>query len=292
MAKILGKAGRFTSDEAARLRARRLVIAFVMVGVLGVTEGVTLSHLWSKMNPPEWLTPLVQMGGVFAIGVMVRWGFRKLDELEAERLNWQRGDDGETVVGRILAGFPDEYCVINDLKVPGQQSNLDHVVVGPTGVFVLDAKNWRGVVRADGKGELLLNDKRLDKNYIGQYVGRIMGVKEKICAQVATTGYFQGLFVFTAARVEASWGKTGYVHCLREDQLWDYIVEKQCERRMKPPEVEGIAWAFERLARMDPDFTDRETLALGHKPVAVEDAEPMLLANNQRSAAAAPTLGM
>jgi hypothetical protein len=221
MAKTLGKAARFTTDEASRLRRRGLILAFVMVGVLGIAEGVTLSTLWSKLNFPGWLTTSVQWGGFVAIGVMIRWGWLKLDELETERKKWQRGADGETVVGKILANFPEEFLVINDISTP--TGNLDHVVVGPTGVFVLDAKNWRGVVQGDGEGELLLNGKRLDKDYIGQYVGRIMGVKDKVCALVPTLAYFQGLFVFTAARVEATWGKTGYVHCLREDQLWDSL---------------------------------------------------------------------
>ena len=45
------------------------------------------------------------------------------------------------------------------------------LVVGPTGVFVLDTKAWRGVVTSDGKGELLLNGQPTDKPYIRQFVG-------------------------------------------------------------------------------------------------------------------------
>jgi hypothetical protein len=33
-----------------------------------------------------------------------------------ERRNWQRGTDGEKVVGKILATLPDELHGINDLK--------------------------------------------------------------------------------------------------------------------------------------------------------------------------------
>lgn len=131
-------------------------------------------------------------------------------------------------------------------------------MVGPTGVFVLDAKNWRGVVQADGKGELLLNGKPTAKADIRRYVGRIMGVKEKVRSLPGGAEfYFQGVFVFTAARVEAAWGKTGNVHCLREDQLRDYIVEKEFGRRLKSEKVELVAQAFLGLAYMDRGFAEQ-----------------------------------
>lgn len=270
MAIIRGKPGRYTGEEAARLRRRCLLLGLVMVGVLGFGEGVTLSHLWSKMHPPGWLTALVQVGGLVAICAMVRWGWLKLDEWEADRIKWEKGDEGEKTVGKILATLSDDYEVINDISTA--TGNLDHVVVGPTGVFVLDAKNWRGVVQADGKGELLLNGKRTDKADIRIFVGRIMGVKEKVRTLAAGADpYFQGLFVFTAARVEAARGKTGRVNCLREDQLRDYIVENEFGKPLEPDEVQRVAQAFLGLAHMDRGFTDNATQGITHEanPVGV-----------------------
>jgi hypothetical protein len=131
----------------------------------------------------------------------------------------------------------------------------DHLA-GSTGVFVLDTKNWRGVVSADGKGELLLNGKPTDKPQIRQFVGRVMGMKDKIHVLVPELDpYFQAVFVFTAARVDANWGLTGNVHCVRDDQLFDYIVEKDFGRGLKHNEAERIAQAFLGLAHMDRDFT-------------------------------------
>ena len=51
------------------------------------------------------------------------------------------------VVARALADLPDGWVALHDLAWPGRQrANLDHVVVGPGGVFVVDAKNWSGRV--------------------------------------------------------------------------------------------------------------------------------------------------
>ena len=61
----------------------------------------------------------------------------------------QTGAAGEIGVGFILQNFPDGFHVINDLTTPF--GNLDHVVIGPTGVFVIDAKLARGCLKATAK---------------------------------------------------------------------------------------------------------------------------------------------
>lgn len=272
MASILGKAGRFASDEAVRLRNRTLIIGFVMIGLLGVVEGMTLSSLWSKLNPPGWLTVTVQWGIIGLVAAITVWGWRTMEAQEIKRNRWQRGADGESVVGKLIAKFPDDFYVINDISTGA--GNLDHVVVGPTGVFILDAKNWRGMVQADGRGELLLNGRRMDKPYIRQFVGRLMGVKTRICElSPGTDDFFRGVFVFTAASVDRIWGKTGNVYCMREDQLWDYIVESKRGKTLNKAEVENIAQAFLQLAQREKEFTDQAALVMGAKAVRPMVAE-------------------
>jgi hypothetical protein len=69
--------------------------------------------------------------------------------------------------------------------------------------------------------------------------------------------YIQAVFVFTSARVEAKWGATGAVHCVRDEQLYDYIVGGKRGRKLSPKEAKTIAQAFSALARMDEAFADR-----------------------------------
>ena len=108
---------------------------------------------------------------------------------------------------------------------------------------------------ADGKSELLTNDQPTDKPYVRQFVGRMMGIKEKVLTlSPGLDPFYQALFVFTAARVEAKWGSTGNVHCVRDDQLYEYIVEKDFGKRLSPDEVQRLAQAFLGLAHMDREF--------------------------------------
>ena len=44
--------------------------------------------------------------------------------------------------------------VLHDLAVPGSQANLDHLVIGPGGVFAIDSKQYRGRLQLDAVGKL------------------------------------------------------------------------------------------------------------------------------------------
>jgi hypothetical protein len=71
-----------------------------------------------------------------------------------EREAQQRmGFSGERHVGQLLAHeLPQDFVLINGLKLPRGSGDIDHLVVGPTGVFVLETKTMAGriVCEADG----------------------------------------------------------------------------------------------------------------------------------------------
>src|SRR5205807_9388303 len=47
------------------------------------------------------------------------------------------GLSGERQVGRVLASdLPQDYVLINGLKLPRGAGDIDHLVVGPSGLFV------------------------------------------------------------------------------------------------------------------------------------------------------------
>jgi hypothetical protein len=67
--------------------------------------------------------------------------------------------------------------LINDLTT--LFGNLDHVLIEPTGVFVLDTKNCSGGIASDREGELVLNGKNTDKDYVRPLVRRMLNVRDK-----------------------------------------------------------------------------------------------------------------
>ena len=61
---------------------------------------------------------------------------------EPERpTSWQQGAAGEEAVGRRFERLIREgFAVLHDRRKPGSRWNIDHIVVGPQGVYVIDAK--------------------------------------------------------------------------------------------------------------------------------------------------------
>lgn len=57
---------------------------------------------------------------------------------------WYRGALGEIAVGRILAGLGPEWLVLHAVPVGSGWSDIDHVLVGPAGVFTINTKNHTG----------------------------------------------------------------------------------------------------------------------------------------------------
>lgn len=69
----------------------------------------------------------------------------KAEKLLRNAEMWEKGAAGERAVQELLAQLPAEWTVFHDVHWPGRsRANIDHLVVGPGGVFVIDAKNWSG----------------------------------------------------------------------------------------------------------------------------------------------------
>jgi hypothetical protein len=72
-----------------------------------------------------------------------------------ETLAWQRGAAGERHVARLLDPLVEHgWAVHHDLRVPGSNANIDHLLVGPPRVFVVDAKHYQGHLRLSSGGQL------------------------------------------------------------------------------------------------------------------------------------------
>ena len=74
---------------------------------------------------------------------------------------WFKGAEGEIEVARILAGLGPGYVVCHAVPVGSGDSDIDHVVIGPTGVFAINTKNHSGQKVWVGGGTFMVNGTRL-----------------------------------------------------------------------------------------------------------------------------------
>ena len=64
---------------------------------------------------------------------------------------YSSGWQGEKQVANLLTrSLNDDYYLLNDLYLREGSGDIDHIVLGPNGVFVLETKNWSGSISFNG----------------------------------------------------------------------------------------------------------------------------------------------
>ena len=124
----------------SQLRLRIAVFA-ATIAVAGV---LALMGVW------WWPATFLALGLLFVLQRLAGKG-RILDP---ERL--RRGISGEEAVADALAGLPSSYWVLHGVSTG--HGDVDHVVIGPTGVFALETKAWDGKFYRS-RGQLYCNGK-------------------------------------------------------------------------------------------------------------------------------------
>ena len=60
---------------------------------------------------------------------------------------WGIGAEGEESVIHVLQKLDSSFKVFNDIVLPGDRQNIDHIVVGSVGTFVIETKNHNGIIK-------------------------------------------------------------------------------------------------------------------------------------------------
>jgi len=138
-------------------RARGVLRAFLPL--LGV---IFLAGLLFGLAMPR--VPDVFVGfGFLIIAALLVWNVRDgLRNVNA----FFKGARGEERVALLLEGLPAGVHVFHDF-VCACGSSIDHVVVSPSGIFVIETKCWEGEVTVE-EGVLLVNEKTPSRSPIQQ----------------------------------------------------------------------------------------------------------------------------
>jgi hypothetical protein len=146
----VGRPGGSAQAKWRRLRAAEWAawtrtLPWRVAATLGIGSGAGV--LGSLLAPRLGLV----IGALAAIAA--GWGLRFRPSLDAKA--WRRGTVGERRTARLLGPLERQgWAVLHDLAVPGSQTNLDHLAIGPGGMFVIDSKQYRGRLQLDPTGRL------------------------------------------------------------------------------------------------------------------------------------------
>jgi hypothetical protein len=174
----LGSPGRSALAAARRRRAEELAAwmrSLTWRAPLVAAAGLTAQVLTAQAGLPY--------GGLVGLAVAALVGWRLRFRPSEQTRTWQRGAEGERRTARLLDRLThDGYVVFHDLAVPDSTANVDHLVIGPTGVFVIDSKQWTGSVHQGTDGLVWHNHYRLDRTletvrWEARAISRILGTR-------------------------------------------------------------------------------------------------------------------
>lgn len=108
--------------------------------------------------------------------------------LSTESRPWYIGAEGEIAVGRELAGLPDGWAVFHAVPVGKKGSDIDHVVVGPGGVFTINTKHHSGKNVWVGRRVLMVSGQKTphirNAEYEATRVTKLIRERMPLAAQV------------------------------------------------------------------------------------------------------------
>jgi hypothetical protein len=175
----LGSPGRAALVEYRRRRALELAAwtrSLAWRVSLVTAAGLAVQVLTTQARLPQ--------AGLVGLAVAALVGWRLRFRASEQARTWQRGAAGERRTARLLRRLSrDGFVVFHDLAVPGNTSaNVDHLVIGPTGVFVIDSKQWSGSVHQSTDGLAWHNHYPLDRTlatvrWEAETLGRLLGTR-------------------------------------------------------------------------------------------------------------------
>jgi Nuclease-related domain len=150
--------------------AQRLVDESGMPVLIAALAAVLLACYewwrWFTSSPPQpWAVTIV------AVGAAIYAAFHTVG-VRRRLKNLRLGLEGERVVGQSLESLRAlGFRVFHD--IPGGGFNIDHVIVGPQGVFAIETKTFskpvKGVSKVKYDGEkMLVNGREPDRNPVAQ----------------------------------------------------------------------------------------------------------------------------
>jgi hypothetical protein len=161
---------------------------------------------------------------------------------------WDTGALGEERLGRGLDALAsDSLRLLHDRRIPGSRANIDHIAVAATGVYVIDAKKYKGRPQLKIEGGILRP--RVEKLLVGtrdctKLVDGVLKQVDIVRGLVGDDLPVRGVLCF----IEADWPLIGGSFTTRGvEALWPKRLYPKLESG-GPLEVATVAEVHRRLA--------------------------------------------
>ena len=168
--KSIGKTVKRLPGQSIREMQNKLVDSMVNEPATIMFAGwvvllIEFMHVFGKTPPSLWL------GLVFAVPTTI-YAFIRLGKVRKMLQAYRRGEEGERLVAQAIEQdlIPLGYTVFHDIPLErdGRKFNVDHLLIGPNGIFSIETKNYakppKGSPEARYDGKVLLWNGATHKN--------------------------------------------------------------------------------------------------------------------------------
>ena len=202
-------------------------ILFVLLAFLFIWLG---SLIW-------WASPLFFVGAI----LLFYLGLKAFNN----SIKWRRGIEGKKKVTDALKELDDSYILINGALLPRKGGQVNHVLLGPAGIFVITTKNYGGSLRCYGedwfkKGRIKEYQIRSISNQAKIYTQDIKDVADDVHADDYPIKKVESVLVFTNPNVKLDLYKPT-VPVITVGKLCDFIKSSQSEISLPPNILRDIA---------------------------------------------------
>lgn len=240
----LPQAGEGLKDERVRRVFDLLYYMFVplMILIFALMEWL---RYWMKTPPAPYFTTVL---AVAAAGYSWTRGRRVWQRIR----NLELGEEGERSVGSALEGVRDKgYHVFHDLS--GSDFNVDHVLVGPAGVFAIETKTISKPNDHDAKvlydgNRILVDGRELDRDPLVQAKAAARHVREVLRRQTGQEVAVQPVVVFPGWFVEVVTKNPDVYVCNDKFLVKSFDFEHR-QRRLDERDVKLLVAGMEREQR-------------------------------------------
>ena len=122
---------------------------------MGFSVEAQRDHQWGIVDLSDSLvgrragTSAVEQARALRLAHPIRSRVDRLLGHRTDERAWRKGAFGERVTSFWLGRLPEGWYVFHDIPVGARGANIDHLVIGPGGVFTVNTKNLTGSIRVN-----------------------------------------------------------------------------------------------------------------------------------------------
>jgi len=215
-----------------------LVVVYIIL-IVSMLNPIKASIATYQQNKIKLvLVYFILLGFPIFSGIFIPIRLKMLIKRNIKNLQWiRKALKTEKEVEKILKDLSDEYSVYRNISFG--YGDIDAVVVGPTGIFVIEVKYNKGLVSHDGYGRITVIDGiEPKKNYRKQVIGESIRLKRYLDEETNEKVWVFPVLVFPFASVMKGTvlenkNDNYKVPVLGKEEVLQYIYQHEKEHSLK-----------------------------------------------------------